>query len=110
MKNIGIILAVLILSFSVLVGHSYASAGKISVTTSKSGSTITAYVKNFDNSKTKKVVLELQKDSKTTVKRTLWVKADKQVKQTFKLNSKGKYRIKYTSDGKTSYTTTYNHK
>lgn len=104
-KTLGFILSS-VLVFSV-VPEADASVGVISVSTIKSSSSITAYVKNSDNKKTNTVKLELQKDGKTKSSKTVSLKKNQQLKKSFSMSGKGTYRIKYTFKGKYSYTTTY---
>lgn len=111
MKKLLTIMLILILSLVLISQQTFAAIGTISVINNynKSSSTLTTYVKNSDNKSSQSVKLELQKNNKTISSTTVSVKKSTQVKKAFKLSSKGKYRIKYTVNGKFSYTNSYNY-
>lgn len=106
-KTVGLLLGLILITGSILPVETDASVGVISVVTNKSSKEITAYVKNNHNKDKNVVVLEFQKNGKTIEKRKVTLNKNQQIKQSFKMVHKGKYRIKYTFKGKYSYTSTY---
>lgn len=111
MKKMMTGLIIVALSLVLMTQQAFAGIGTINVTNSynKSSGNLTSYVKNSHDKQAKKVKLELQKNSKTVSTVTVTVKKDTQLKKVFKLSAKGKYRIKYTVDGKTAFTNNYNY-
>lgn len=90
-----------------IANEASASVGTISVTTNKVGSTVNTYVKNNDNNNDNIVTLQLQKSGITVDTQVVTVNRNQQAKSVYKLTSKGSYRIKYTVNGKYSYTSTF---
>lgn len=109
MKRLTAVLLCFALSFGLVSQEAFARVGTISVMNSynKSASTVTTYVKNSDNKSGKHVKLELQKNGRTVNVSSVYVKKNTQLKKLFKLSSKGKYRIKYTTGGRYSYTNNF---
>ena len=106
MKIIMSLIVTMAMFFGVTTG-AMASVDSVSVTTNKVNNKVTVYVKNSDNKKGVTVKLELQKDGKKVDSDTVTVKKDSSGKVTFKLSSKGSYKVKYTVGKKSSKTPSF---
>lgn len=104
MKKIVILMmSVIIVLFTNEVNEVSASVDQVSVTTHRSGNSVTAYVKNNDNKNSHNVHLQLMKNGSTVSSKSVTVNKNQQVKVVFSL-SKGTYVIKYTVKNKSDFT------
>lgn len=107
MKKISSLMVAILLFLSVSMEAS-ASVNTISMTASRSNSTINTYVKNNDNKKRHNVCLKIQKKNgrnySTKYHECFNINPDKQIKKSYRI-TKGSYKIVYSSGGKSSYKT-----
>lgn len=106
MKKVLVYLLAAIIMFGAIQNVAEAAVGSVSAFTQKKNDILTVFVKNSDNNKSVTVSLELQKDGEYFSSDSVSASPDEQVKTTFKLTDKGKYRVKYTVGDKSSHTTT----
>jgi hypothetical protein len=99
-----LVMSVIFVLFASETNEANASVDQVSVTTHRSGNSVTAYVKNNDNKNSQSVYLQLMKNGSTISSKSVKVNKNQQVKVVFSLSSKGAYVIKYTVNNKSDFT------